>query len=437
MKNQELNDKIQQMLAEIARLKQEVSHLKGNSLAPFEPPTSARAGEPSRIVSTTRRRLLRGLAAGLAIGTGMALGPQLSQAKTSVKTGSHIGAVIAAEGDEVIGSLPTATIPYKYGLLALSGTGNFDLSTLSSSVEQVNTAVFAQSNYTGVYGSGNSYGVRAISANGIGVYGLGFSHGVYGYNPNTGVGVFGYSYGGEGVVGSSSTGMGVNGSSSSGTGVNGSSSSGTGVNGSGSIGVYGSGNYGVYGVGVYAGVYGQSSSTNFAGYFQGKVLVTGMLAKPAGSFKIDHPLDPENKYLYHSFVESPDMLNIYNGMVKLDERGEATIRMPEWFEALNSDYRYQLTSIGVASPSLHISQKLSGLSFKIGGGVPGQEVSWQLTGIRQDAYARAHRIVVEEDKPADERGLYLHPLEHGQPPTKSLDPLAHRAPSPCPGPVQT
>ena len=43
------------------------------------------------------------------------------------------------------------------------------------------------------------------------------------------------------------------------------------------------------------------------------------------------------------------------------------------------------------------------------------EVSWQVTGIRQDAWAEEHRIVVEEDKPAEERGFYLHPMLYGQP----------------------
>ena len=60
------------------------------------------------------------------------------------------------------------------------------------------------------------------------------------------------------------------------------------------------------------------------GEFIGDVDVTGTLTKSAGSFKIDHPLDPENKYLSHSFVESPDMMNIYNGNVVLDATGEAS-----------------------------------------------------------------------------------------------------------------
>ena len=63
-------------------------------------------------------------------------------------------------------------------------------------------------------------------------------------------------------------------------------------------------------------------------------------------------LDPANKYLYHSFVESPDMMNVYNGNVVTDKRGMATVVLPEYFEALNSDFRYQLTVIGrFARPS--------------------------------------------------------------------------------------
>ena len=37
------------------------------------------------------------------------------------------------------------------------------------------------------------------------------------------------------------------------------------------------------------------------------------------------------------------------------------------------------------------------------------KVSWQVTGIRKDPSANAHRIRVEEDKPAKERGYYTYP----------------------------
>src|SRR5207302_1139752 len=58
--------------------------------------------------------------------------------------------------------------------------------------------------------------------------------------------------------------------------------------------------------------------------------------------------------------------------------------------------------------------------FKIAGGKPAMEVSWQVTGIRQDAYANAHRVPVEQDKPAEEQGYYLHPGLHGEPEEKQV-----------------
>jgi hypothetical protein len=140
----------------------------------------------------------------------------------------------------------------------------------------------------------------------------------------------------------------------------------------------------------------------------GSLVVNGTVSKGGGSFKIDHPLDPENKTLSHSFVESPDMMNIYNGNAVLDRRGEAVITLPDYFQALNRDFRYQLTCIGGFAP-VYIAREIRGNSFKIAGGKPGMKVSWQVTGVRQDAYANAHRIPVEEVKPAPERGTYLHP----------------------------
>ena len=152
-----------------------------------------------------------------------------------------------------------------------------------------------------------------------------------------------------------------------------------------------------------------------AAYLSGNVTVTGVLTKGGGSFKIDHPLDPENKYLYHSFVESPDMKNVYDGVVTLDAQGEAWIDLPDWFDSLNRDFRYQLTAIGAPAPGLFIAEEISYNRFKISGGSPGQKVSWQVTGIRQDNFANAHRVPVEEEKTGDERGKYLHPVEHGAP----------------------
>jgi hypothetical protein len=181
---------------------------------------------------------------------------------------------------------------------------------------------------------------------------------------------------------------------------------------------HGSGGAGVAGINDASGgigVYGrQLVSGSYAGRFDGDVWVNGNLSKNGGSFKIDHPLDPSNKYLYHSFVESPDMKNIYDGVASLDAAGEAVVSMPEWFGALNRDFRYQLTCIGGFAP-VYIAEEITNNQFKIGGGKPGMKVSWQVTGTRQDAWANAHRIPVEEVKPEDEHGTYLHPELFGAP----------------------
>jgi hypothetical protein len=186
--------------------------------------------------------------------------------------------------------------------------------------------------------------------------------------------------------------------------------------------------YGVYGTasgtgtGLRYGVYGTASggTTNYAGYFAGNVNVTGTLSKGGGSFKIDHPLDPANKYLYHSFVESPDMKNIYDGTVTTDASGNATVTLPDWFEALNKDFRYQLTVIGDFAQAI-IAQEIQGNQFAIRTDKPNVKVSWQVTGIRKDAFAEKNRIPVEELKQGDDAGKYIHPDAFGLPETMGID----------------
>jgi len=144
------------------------------------------------------------------------------------------------------------------------------------------------------------------------------------------------------------------------------------------------------------------------------VTVVGTLSKGGGSFKIDHPLDPANKYLYHSFVESPDMKNIYDGTITTDSAGLATVALPDWFESLNRDFRYQLTVIGQFAQAI-VASKVANNQFRIQTDKPNVEVSWQVTGIRQDAFANANRIPVEVEKAPADRGRYLYPEAIGLP----------------------
>jgi hypothetical protein len=247
----------------------------------------------------------------------------------------------------------------------------------------------------------------------------GVGYGVFGESNSGGQGVKGHSQIGTGVLGDSAEHFGVNGSSQSSAGAAGSSQDG----------------FGVFGMSSNsAGLYCENFNDNdYAAILNGKVQITGNLEKAGGSFKIDHPLDPANKYLSHSFVESPDMKNVYDGVVVLDRKGKAEIELPDWFGALNKDFRYQLTATGAPGPNLYIAEEISEATttrnysskssnnnnnnsrFKIAGGTSGMKVSWQVTGIRRDPWANAHRIEVEEDKPDKERGYHLHPDLYGQP----------------------
>ena len=76
--------------------------------------------------------------------------------------------------------------------------------------------------------------------------------------------------------------------------------------------------------------------------------------------------------------------------------------MPSYFEALNRDFRYQLTVVGKFAQAI-VSKKISGNTFKIRTDKPNTEVSWQVTGVRKDKFAEEHRIQVETMKSEEER----------------------------------
>ena len=151
----------------------------------------------------------------------------------------------------------------------------------------------------------------------------------------------------------------------------------------------------------------------------GNLTIKGKLTKGSGSFKIDHPLDPANKFLSHSFVESPDMMNVYNGNITTNRHGFATVNLPDYFESLNGDFRYQLTVIGQFAQAI-VKREIANNRFTIKTNKPLVRVSWQVTGIRHDAYANQYRIPVEEEKASGEQGYYLHPEVFGQPESKSI-----------------
>src|SRR5439155_26670658 len=109
-----------------------------------------------------------------------------------------------------------------------------------------------------------------------------------------------------------------------------------------------------------------------------------------------------------------------NRNVTTDANGDATITMPDYFDSLTRDFRYQLTPIGQFAQAM-VSSEIKENKFSIKTDKPNVKVSWQVTGIRQDAYANAHRTPVEENKTGDEQGKYLYPKEYGQPDSMGMD----------------
>ncbi len=148
--------------------------------------------------------------------------------------------------------------------------------------------------------------------------------------------------------------------------------------------------------------------------FANDVYVGGSLqVQGSKNFRIDHPLDPANKYLTHAAIESSEVLNQYSGNVVLDDKGEARVQFPDWFAAINEDFRYQLTAVGAPGPNLYIAEEIKDNSFTIAGGKPGMKVSWLVNARRNDPFIKTHPIVVEQEKSARERGHYLSPDAYG------------------------
>jgi hypothetical protein len=336
--------------------------------------------------------------------------------------------------------------------LSMSGS-----SSSGGIIRATNTAnSFLKYTAKGLYGeatgTGTTYGVygKSTSTSGRGAMGYadastGGTIGVYGYaSSNAGTGVYGY------CASTSGTTYGIKGYARSDDGYGCYAE-----NYNGNYGHMGSGNYGVYGynaangnraylAGGY-GVYGKSNTTSaavyasntvndttakavygygfygYGGYFVGDLYASGTFSCADKHFKIDHPLDPANMYLEHACVESSERLDVYSGTIILDGSGQAWVQLPDWFEALNCDFRYQLTPIGAPGPNLYIAQEIANGCFRIAGGVPGTKVSWQVTGVRQDPYALAHPMQVEVEKPEAERGYYMHPELYGQPETMSIE----------------
>jgi hypothetical protein len=302
----------------------------------------------------------------------------------------------------------------------------------------------------GYFYSGSGYGLLAASTSsdatsttGVGVYGVAHSPSGISGAALLKTGVWGDSDIGNGVVGTTASGSGgsgvlgilntftgaslltnpgVRGDSSDGHGVAGITAS-TSANVAGVLGYTGSSAaIGVWGdntgtTGDSLGVVGIThSSTGYAGYFQGRMAATG-----TKSFRIDHPLDPANKYLIHYCTEGPVPQNVYNGVVTTDASGEAVVTLPAYFQEINSDFRYTLTVIDADDFALvRVSREIAGNTFAIKSSRGNVKVSWEVKAARSDRFVKAYGAPVEQDKPASAKGTYLQPELYGEPESQGL-----------------
>ncbi|MEQ1935448.1 MAG: hypothetical protein ABL962_16435, partial [Fimbriimonadaceae bacterium] len=185
------------------------------------------------------------------------------------------------------------------------------------------------------------------------------------------------------------------------------------------------------GTGINYGVYGFASggTSNYAGYFDGLLYAQSATAG-VKSFLIDHPLDPANKFLEHSSIESDERKNLYDGVTTTDAKGYATISLPAWFDALNEEFRYQLTIIDSADSEsftlVKVIQELKNNKFRIRSSTPNVKVSWQVTGRRHDPTSEYFPLLIERDKNALEKGKYLVPEAYGKDPSFGLAGQANR-----------
>jgi hypothetical protein len=137
------------------------------------------------------------------------------------------------------------------------------------------------------------------------------------------------------------------------------------------------------------------------------------------NFTMDHPLDPENKLLRHAAAESNEVINFYSGNITTDASGKATVQLPDYFEAINKDFRYQLTVIGSFAQAI-ISKEVSNNRFEIATNVPNVKVSWEVKGVRNDARMQKHPFIAVEDKTPAQRGKYWDAESHNQPASKGI-----------------
>jgi hypothetical protein len=131
----------------------------------------------------------------------------------------------------------------------------------------------------------------------------------------------------------------------------------------------------------------------------GNLNITGSISAGVKSFKIDHPLDAENKLLHHASIESDEMINIYNGRATTNSDGFVAIQLQDWMNALNKDFKYQLTVVGKDFSHAIVWEEIDEKgSFIVKTSSPKTTVCWQVIGTRHDKYAAEHPLQVVTEK---------------------------------------
>lgn len=297
------------------------------------------------------------------------------------------------------------------GLAGQSYTGDFfGLVFMSAPV-----GVFGESDtgYGVVGRNAQTYNRGILGHPSVGAYGDNFNSGHYGGFGSATAGAYG-AYGPTGTTGY----LGINDVGAYGQNANG-VYGGLASSDTGAYGVYGS-RFGYLGRGD-TGVLGSGPAGTWGGYFYGNLGASG-----TKSFRIDHPLDPENKFLLHYCSEGPEPLNVYSGTVVTDADGGAWVDLPDYFEEINRDFRYTLTVVDDSDSAdfvqAQVARKIRDNRFKIRTSRPHTEVSWEVKGVRNDVYLRQHGAPVVVEKSAQERGKFQHPELYGRSAADALQP---------------
>jgi len=183
---------------------------------------------------------------------------------------------------------------------------------------------------------------------------------------------------------------------------------------------------GVYGVGV-TGVSGQSTNNALSyglyshddcGIYNNLDVGGAFSANGTKSFIIDHPADPDNKFLKHFCIESNEVLNMYRGTVILNDQGEAIVELPAYFSTININFSYQLTPVGASMPNLYVKSEIgANNTFVLSGGAANAKVSWTVYTERNDKVMQNNPDMKNSEplKTGKYKGKYCNPEFFGKP----------------------